>query len=92
MYKIVGGKVSSNACCLSRSPRIVGISETSKGQIDLKLKGLLLMQHTVELCDSLHTSLVWGTQKVYTSSKCNWKNLRRGKKIPGHDYTNLLRL
>lgn len=69
--------MTSNACCLSRSLRIGDISETSKKYIQLKRAALL--QQVVELCDSLHTSLVWGMQKVYTSSKCNWKNLKGGE-------------
>lgn len=53
MYKIVGGQVSSKACCLSRRPKIGGISETSKRQTQLKLKGLLFLPQVVELQDSM---------------------------------------
>jgi len=52
--------------------------EPARGRFSLK--GLLFPQQVVELCESLHISLVWGMQKVYTSSKCNWDNLKREKK------------
>lgn len=89
MYKIVGGKVSSNACCLSRSPRLGDISETSKRQIQLKLNGCSSCNRWLNCVSPWHTSLVWGMQKVDVSSKHNWKNLIRGKNCV-HDYTNLL--
>lgn len=76
MYETVGGKVSSDAYSLSRSPGIRDISETSKRQTSIAPPAT----GSWIVCDSLHTSLVRGTQKVYKISKCNWKNFKRRKK------------